>query len=249
MKGFTLLSLAALGAAFVIPDEQVMNQVALEAPHGESSKDLIFDKLPSPDRMLGEAESAVDQILQDADVALEKAEDRLSTITHDLHNNFVDYFGHARSINNEKDSFIRATNDHHKPNLTVYQLIATSKYTTKLAELINEYPDVVELLNGTVANYTVFAPIDSAFEKIPKNAPKPSKEELKQVLLYHVSDDYFPARRVLVTHTIPTLLKGEAIGGQPQRLGLEIGLKGLTVNFYDRIIAINIVSTSIYRLV
>ena len=47
---------------------------------------------------------------------------------------------------------------HHKPNETVYELISKSKYTTKLAALINEYEDVVELLNGTSANFTVFAP-------------------------------------------------------------------------------------------
>ena len=242
MKSLTLLSLAALGATLVIPDEQVMSQVALEAPRGQSSKISIFDKFPSNDRFLNEAEDAVEQAFKDASTVLEKAEDRFSAATHDLHHSFIDHVGHTRSTVKEQESLIPNTKKHHEPNLTVYQLITTSKYTTKLAALINEYPDVVELLNGTAANYTVFAPIDRAFDKIPKDAPKPSKEELKQVLLYHVSEGYFPARRVLVTHTIPTLLKGEAIGGQPQRLGLEIGLKGLTVNFYDRIIAINIVS-------
>lgn len=46
---------------------------------------------------------------------------------------------------------------HHKPNLTVYELISKSRYTTKLAELIDEFPDLVKALNGTEANYTVFA--------------------------------------------------------------------------------------------
>lgn len=45
-----------------------------------------------------------------------------------------------------------------------------------------------------------------------------------------------------VTHTIPTLLEGEDIGFEPQRLSTNIGLRGLTVNFYSRIIAIDIVS-------
>ena len=42
-----------------------------------------------------------------------------------------------------------------KPNSTVYELISKSKYTTKLAALINEYEDVVELLNGTASNYSM----------------------------------------------------------------------------------------------
>ena len=45
--------------------------------------------------------------------------------------------------------------------MTVYELIAKSKYTTKLAALINDYPDIVDILNGTEANYTIFARMQS----------------------------------------------------------------------------------------
>jgi len=127
--------------------------------------------------------------------------------------------------------------------VSVYELIAESKYTTKLAALINEYPDLVQLLNGTTANFTVFAPTNSAFEKIPEHAPKPSKDEIKQILFYHISTELYPAGRVLLSHTIPTYLVGDGIGGEAQRLGIEIGLRGLTVNFYSRIVAIDIVSS------
>jgi len=127
----------------------------------------------------------------------------------------------------------------------VYQLIASSKYTTKLAKLINEYPDLVETLNGTAANYTVFAPTDKAFEKIPEGHKKPSKELIKKVLAYHVSPDFYPAGRVLVSHTIPTALGEESLGGEPQRLRLGFSLtKGLNINFYSRIVAINIFGTN-----
>jgi len=93
----------------------------------------------------------------------------------------------------------------------------------------------------------VFAPTDKAFEKIPEKAPKPSKEDLKKILLYHVSDDFFPAGRVLVTHTFPTLLSVDTLGIGPQRLSNQISLKGLTVNFYSRIVAIDIVSQSTHH--
>ena len=96
---------------------------------------------------------------------------------------------------------------HDKPNLTVYELISKSKYTTKLAKLIDEYDDLVEALNGTKANYTIFAPTDAAFDKIPDHVKKPSKEFLKNLLLYHVTDSVYPAGRVLHSYTIPTLYK------------------------------------------
>lgn len=132
----------------------------------------------------------------------------------------------------------------HKPNQTVYELIAGSKYTTKLAKLIGEYPDLVKALNGTKANYTIFAPTDAAFEKIPDHHKKPSKELIEKVLSYHVSADFYPAGRILVSHTIPTALKEDALGGEPQRLRVALGFGGLKVNFYSKVVAANIVCNS-----
>ena len=68
------------------------------------------------------------------------------------------------------------------------------------------------------------------------------------MLLYHVSEDFYPAGKVLVTHTVPTLLSVDTLGIGPQRLATEIGLRGLTVNFYSRIVAINIVRRLIPQL-
>lgn len=136
---------------------------------------------------------------------------------------------------------------HSEPNLTVYELISKSNYTTKLAKLIDEYPDLVEKLNGTKANFTVFAPIDSAFEKIPHHGHhKPSKEDIEKVLLYHISDDFYPAGRVLHSYTIPTLYEPSDpnLLGHKQRLTVRVTLKGPALNFYSRIVAVNIFGTN-----
>jgi uncharacterized surface protein with fasciclin (FAS1) repeats len=128
--------------------------------------------------------------------------------------------------------------------LTQEQLINESKYTTKLAKLINEYDDIVKLLNGTKANYTIFAPTDEAFDKIPSHHKKPSKEALKSILLYHVSDDFYPAGRVLHSYTIPTLYSPEKLLGHAQRLTVRVTLKGPAINFYSRLVAVNIFGTN-----
>jgi uncharacterized surface protein with fasciclin (FAS1) repeats len=130
-----------------------------------------------------------------------------------------------------------------KPNRTVYELINESKYTTKLAKLINKYDDLVETLNSTKANYTIFAPTDEAFEKIPDHGKHPSEEVLKDILLYHVSPDFYPAGRVLHSYTIPTLLEPEKLGHK-QRLTVRVTLKGPTINFYSRLVAVNIFGTN-----
>lgn len=248
MKLITVLPLAALSSAFVVPDQNVMNQIAIESP---KISDSFFEKLPTKDRILSEAETTFSKVAKCSKNAIDQAIEYAADVSHDLSRKVEETAFDTKSWLDSQYTNIDRHGHHgphdphgphgHKSNLTVYELIAKSSYTTKLAELINEYDDLVELLNGTAANYTVFAPIDKAFEHIPKDAPKPSKETIKNVLLYHVSSEFYPAGRVLVSKTIPSSYVEEGLGGQLQRLSTNIGITGLTVNFYSRIIAIDIV--------
>ncbi|KAF2434818.1 FAS1 domain-containing protein [Tothia fuscella] len=129
---------------------------------------------------------------------------------------------------------------HHKSNLTIYELISESKYTTKLAKIVDEDEDLVKLLNSTEANFTLFAPTDYAFDKIPEHAPKPDKEFIKKVILYHVSPGLYPAGRLLYSHTVPTLLNETLLGDNPQRLSARLGFRGVLINFYSKVVAVNI---------
>lgn len=140
---------------------------------------------------------------------------------------------------------------HDFPDLTIYQLISISNYTTKFHELVSEYPDIVDTLNSTRANYTLFVPIDSAFDKIPSHhhdkgkdgSKKPSREFIESVLKYHIGLDAYNARRILTTHTLPTALNEKLLGSEPQRLRTRVGLGGVRINFYSKVVAADIVST------
>jgi hypothetical protein len=283
MKLSLALPLAALSAAFVVPDEQVMNQIALEAPQGS-----ILDKLPSKeqvhDAIGGTFPKAGETTKNVFDEVLEGSSELVQTAVEKLEEEYFDVQGWLGSAFTELDEDFASPlpdgkhphhpppphkrpphhgphgphrphhphhphHGHHRSNLTVYEIIAGSKYTTKLAKLIGEYDDLVDLLNGTKANYTIFAPTDKAFAKIPDHAPKPSKEVLKKILTYHVSSDFYPAHRVVASPTIPTLLEGTLLGGLPQRLRTSIGFHGLRINFYSKVVAANIVSLIPYRLV
>lgn len=265
----SLLPIAAFTLAFVIPDDETMSQVAIE---GHRDTKSVYEKLPSKDKVLADADGTISSVIETSknafDQAIEYAGHTVQEAPKKCHaaadraKSWIDSAS-ARIDSSVEDFDLQGHHGHHghhghKPNMrcapcpdpftdttlilaSVYELIAGSKYTTKLAALINEYPDLVELLNGTTANFTVFAPIDRAFENIPEHAPKPSKDEIKQILFYHISKDFYPAGRVLLSHTIPTYLVGDGIGGEAQRLGIEISLRGLTVNFYSRIVAIDIV--------
>lgn len=247
-KLITVLPLAALSIAFVVPDQNVMSLIAIESHQSSGS---ILNSLPTKDRILNEAEITSSKIAKCSKNAIDHAIEYAADAGHDFSRKLEETAANTKSwLDSEYTSFDRpgghGHHGHHgqKPNLTVYELIAKSEYTTKFAELINDYDDLVELLNGTAANYTVFAPINKAFEGIPEDAPKPSKEDIKNILQYHVSSEFYPAGRILTTHTVPSSYVEESLGGRLQRLSTNIGLRGLTVNFYSRIIAIDIVRAS-----
>jgi hypothetical protein len=264
----TLLPLAAISSAFVLPDEQMTNQIVLESQKEPS----FFDKLQGNVEELWEgveesfknavafSENALDNAFNAANDAAQQAkgtfECHMSMTKFDMAGwldtametlDGIDVFEPPKHPphkppHHRKPPHHGHGGPHHKSNKTIYQLISSSKYTTKLAELINEYPDLVETLNGTAANYTLFAPTDKAFEKIPKGHKKPSKELIKKVLAYHLSPDFYPAGRIVTSHTIPTALGEDKLGGEPQRLRVGLSLlKGLNINFYSKIIAVNIV--------
>ena len=266
MKSAALLQFAALSTAFVLPNAQVnhLRHVQLCDKHGEIVNDVkhavhnaaleiedAFDVIT--DRLRDDFEHYTEKGRHVLDDTLQYAEDAGGKLHHTVQETYFDskaWLESAAEATEQKMLPMGGDHGHHghhghhgKSNRTVYELIASSNYTTELAKLINEYPDIVKALNGTKANYTVFAPTDRAFKKIPKHAPKPSKEFLEKVLLYHVSPDFYPAGRVLVSKTIPTLLELDTLSDkpQPQRLVTNIGLRGLTVNFFSRVVAVNIV--------
>lgn len=279
MKFLSLLPLAALSTAFVIPDEQVFNLEHVPYENHPASSGL--DKLPSLSDLKDELQRAEDRLREVG----EEVKAVASNVNERIHETYFDVQGwleqETPSVDDVTSFFDHHDHPHdpehdhphgphdpdhdhphdphhdhpphdgpphrrpghgppHKSNLTLYQLISESKYTTKLAKLISEYPEFVESLNSTEGHFTIFAPTDRAFEKIPEHAPKPSKEQLKALLEYHMSPEFYPAGRVLVTRTIPTLLHEERLGGRPQRLSTHVGPNGLNVNFYSRIVAVDI---------
>ncbi|KAF2499531.1 putative beta-Ig-H3/fasciclin [Lophium mytilinum] len=265
MKLSNLLPFATLGASLVIVDEKVFQEIEVES---HRVKDPVA-KLGRPchDKLLewkSEAESVFKTSKNYLDEALAKVIDVSETSYDKIYSTGYDVQAWL-----EGSPFAQESDDdesdhphhppphhgpphhrkphhpphHHKPNLTVYELIAKSKYTTKLAKIISEDEELVKVLNGTKANYTIFAPTDKAFEKIPDHGKKPSKEFIKDLLLYHVSPEFYPAGRVLHSYTIPTLYEPSTLG-HPQRLVVSTGLGGIKINFYSKIVAVNIFGTN-----
>ena len=260
MRVLQLLPLAVAATAFVIPDEPTANQLRL-LPQDDRG---FLDRLPSnPDdirfavgktvsKIVETSRNALDDAITQATDARTKAKQDLRCAKSKAASAAQAWVDSALRMDDVED----ADHDHHdhhghhghhghhchKPNMTIYQLISKSKYTTKLAKFIHEDGDLVKVLNDTSANYTLFAPTDAAIDRILDHEKEPpSKEMIKKVLLYHVSPELYTAGRVLVSHTIPTMLKEKDLGDFPQRLRVGLGFRGLELNFHSPIVAINIV--------
>lgn len=265
MRVLSVLSAAAIATAWVIPDQATLESLAAENEEIEQPLEHPFwDKVHKAENFWEDLEEEFTRTTACAKHKFSEVVDSAYETVVKYGEDFKDAFaGEAwlETADYETDLFDepphhgpphhgrpgRGKRPHHPhgpPNQTVWQLISESKYTTKLAAALKEFPDLVDTLNGTKANYTVFAPTDRAFEKIPEKAPKPPKEFLEKLLTYHVSPEFYPAGRVLVTRTIPTALEAKFIGKVPQRLSTQVGLRGLTVNFYSRIVAIDIFGTN-----
>ncbi|KAJ2902104.1 uncharacterized protein MKZ38_001013 [Zalerion maritima] len=139
---------------------------------------------------------------------------------------------------------LHVTGPHRKPNLTIYELISKSNHTTKFAKLVGESDELVELLNSTKVNSTLFVPVDSAFDKIPDDDKKPSKEFVEALLKYHVGDDAYGVQKLVPMHTVPTVLKEGWLGGRAQRLRVRVGLMGIHVNLHSKVMVANVPATN-----
>ncbi len=91
-----------------------------------------------------------------------------------------------------------------KPNI-VETAVAAGNFTT-LVSLVKQ-AGLAETLSAA-GPYTVFAPTDAAFKKVPKKTLKAlgkDKAKLKAVLLYHVASGRLAAKRVVKRSSIKTL--------------------------------------------
>ena len=177
MKLLQLLPLAAFSTAFVIPDEQVMSQVAIES---DRTPESFLEKVPSKDEAIKQFHDTFTKLIDTSKNAFDDAIEHVTETKEEVSAQAYETAYHVSSwldsaadrVHELGENVVPHSDDdqdhhggkgrkgHHghckKPNLTVYELISKSKYTTKLAALINEYEDVVELLNGTASNYSMF---------------------------------------------------------------------------------------------
>lgn len=238
MKLTLTLSLASAVSSFVIPTEQLLS----------SWPDKISEL---PEWKADNYESQVGDLSRKFGVSQSYGLEVASNIHVHGDHSVVDFLEFGLDEASRYENWLphqhRGDREHGKPNRTIYQLISENEHSTEFAKLVSKFDDVVEYLNSTSADYTIFVPANRAFEKF-KHFPNPSDEYLKKLISYHVSPDFSPVRTVFLSRTIPTLLKEEELGSNPARISTQFGLHGLTINFIGHIIKADIVSKDFLSL-
>ncbi|KAM0330816.1 hypothetical protein ACHAQA_003771 [Verticillium albo-atrum] len=218
MKFISTLPFAAIAASIVVPNVQDLRDWQ--------------DFLPTKESIASTVDSLKDDakhFASDVEDAIHYAGNKVDSIASTLEHAFEE----------EAGTLVGGPGD--TTNRTIYELISTREYATRFFQLVNEHDSIVQLLNSTEANYTLFVPTDEAFEHIPDHHnKKPSKEFIESLLKYHVGLGVYDAGRILTTHTIPTALDEPWLGDRPQRLRTRVGLTGVNVNFYDKVTSANL---------
>jgi uncharacterized surface protein with fasciclin (FAS1) repeats len=234
------LSLVAIARALVLP-EPAVNQAPLGGTRGADEVTNLDNVIFGPHHLDDDDEGRT---------AAESFFNAVSSIRGHIHEDFSQAVADLVGLGYTGDHFGSPANPSHDhgqnddSSFTIYELISKSKYTTKFAKLVNDHPSVVELLNSTSSKYTLFVPLDKAFEDIPDDHKKPSKQFVEDVLRYHIGLGEYPAKRILHTYTLPTAHDEDLLGGEPQRLRTSVNLGGVKINFYSKVVAADIVSVT-----
>ena len=116
-----------------------------------------------------------------------------------------------------------ATGEKSTKRQSIADIASGSKQFETLTSLLGQ-AELVETLDGK-GRFTVFAPTDAAFAKVPQStldALAADPEQLKAVLLYHVASGKLTARKVVKRKSIKTL--------NGARVKVRVTKKGVRVN-------------------
>ncbi|KAJ5407172.1 hypothetical protein N7465_008456 [Penicillium sp. CMV-2018d] len=119
---------------------------------------------------------------------------------------------------------------------TTWELIKTNEHTSRLAELLADDKDLIEILNSTTANHTFFALTNRALEGLPRrNGPNP--KFMSSLLRYHILPGRLSIEHIAGHGTLPTKLTEPALESKlPQRIVVREHHNEVMLNRRSRVV-------------
>lgn len=126
---------------------------------------------------------------------------------------------------------------------TIWEFISDSRKTERLADLISREDNLVDLLNETKSNHTLFAPTNRGLGRFLDERPSPGT--LRRIGHYQVIPEALPIGKMRRHQTFPTSLKESSLGKDvPQRVVVNLHHDEIVLNGMTRVTTGDIVSYS-----
>ncbi|KAJ5036165.1 hypothetical protein NUH16_004033 [Penicillium rubens] len=120
---------------------------------------------------------------------------------------------------------------------TTWELIKTNEHTSRLAELIADDNDLIDILNSTTENHTFFALTNQALEEFPRGRNAPSPKFMSSLLRYHILPDRLSIQHIASHGTLATKLTERALESNlPQRIVVREHHDGVMLNRRSRVV-------------
>ncbi|KAM3451523.1 hypothetical protein MY3296_005188 [Beauveria thailandica] len=180
--------------------------------------------------------------------SLESVPGALNAVAEDIQRSTADAAANAAQHIRHKALEALKSLDHPKhgkgPKLTIYQTLQELEGASEFAKLLDDFPKLVDALNSTDSEHTLFVPLNGAFDKIPDKFKHPSKEVLEKFLYYHIVSGAKKAVDVVTSYTLESEARERGLGGNHQRIRVGASLAGVTLNGYSKIKAVDIKTTN-----
>ncbi|KAJ0144506.1 hypothetical protein CTA2_1151, partial [Colletotrichum tanaceti] len=231
MRPSRLLPIAAAAAsaaeAAVLPEDSIQQQAPFQAGV-KGSGGLIWERLPTRDSVSGAVLGALG-----AGTRLGRwvvgYSDREGAVEIKTTTDAPQHAGKAPRPD-QKGQTDEPT------NMSVIDIIRQSDRATYFSRLLESYDKLRRTLEDETREFTVFVPTDEAFRAL-EGFEKSGGALLGEMLEYHVVEGRHTADGGLRgAGTLATVLEEGELGGRRQRLRIAVGLLGLEVNFYGRIV-------------
>ncbi|RGP64458.1 fasciclin domain family [Fusarium longipes] len=128
--------------------------------------------------------------------------------------------------------------DAYKTNLTVWEVLSNDDRVSKFVEIIGTLPDIVRGLSAPQARFTVYAPVNEAFDSF-FFPPDPPPFFNLFIAGCHMGPGPVPEERLPILGTVSSFVNGDIFFTYKQRISVQKDSNGLTLNHVARVLPIN----------
>lgn len=110
--------------------------------------------------------------------------------------------------------------DHHEANLTIWEILSNDESVSQFAEIVGKLPDIVRGLSAAQAHFTIYAPVNEAFDSF-YFPPDPPPFFGLFIAGCHMGPGLVSAERLPSMSTVPSFVNGDIFFTYKQRISVQ----------------------------